>query len=101
MHLKDLFLEKSAIHNQAYQSSNPPRNDGDCVRLIGAANTLHQEMGAPLDPAEEAELDQDLLAVRNSLEEKEFAVVWSNGKSMTLEQALTYALKALKGEADH
>jgi len=71
------------------------------VRLIGAANTLHQEIGAPPDPAEEAELDQDLLAVRNSLEEKEFAVVWSNGKSMTLEQALTCALKELKGEADH
>jgi predicted ATPase/Tfp pilus assembly protein PilF len=71
------------------------------VRLIGAASALRQEIGAPLDPAEQAELDQDLLAVRNSLEEKEFAVAWSNGSGMTLEQALTYALKELKGEADH
>lgn len=71
------------------------------VRLIGAANSLRQEIGAPLDPAEQAELDQDLLAIHNSLEEKEFAVAWSDGSGMTLEQALTYALKELNGEADH
>ena len=71
------------------------------ARLLGAADALRQEIGAPLDPAEQAELDQDLMVVRNSLEEKVFAVAWSNGSDMTLEQALTYALKELKGEADH
>jgi predicted ATPase/Tfp pilus assembly protein PilF/DNA-binding XRE family transcriptional regulator len=70
------------------------------ARLLGAADALRRELGAPLDPAEQTELDQDVIAIRNRLPEKEFAVVWSKGSRMTLEQSLTYALEELKGESD-
>ena len=51
------------------------------------ADALRQAIGAPLDPAESAELEQDLIAIRNKLEEKDFEVAWSKRGSMTQEQA--------------
>jgi non-specific serine/threonine protein kinase len=68
-------------------------NTKNATQLFGAADALRQAIGAPLDPAERAELDQDVIAARNQLGEKNFELTWAEGRVMTMEQAIEFALK--------
>jgi class 3 adenylate cyclase/tetratricopeptide (TPR) repeat protein len=63
-------------------------------RLAGAAAALRELIGSPLSPAEHARLVQTLDAVSGSMSETERAVSFKEGREMTLEQAVAYALKA-------
>ena len=58
------------------------------VRLLGAAETLREAIGAPLPPVERASYEQAVMIARAQLGEKTFAAVYAEGRSMTPEQAL-------------
>jgi predicted ATPase/class 3 adenylate cyclase len=65
------------------------------AHLLGAAETLREESGAPMTPEERAEYDQ----IVNALVEQtkgsfgtEFNAAWSEGRAMTRAQAVEYAL---------
>jgi non-specific serine/threonine protein kinase len=62
------------------------------ARLWGAAAALCKITGAPLPPHTRTFCDHDEAAVRAQLDEATFAAVWAEGRAMTLEQAITYAL---------
>jgi non-specific serine/threonine protein kinase len=64
------------------------------AQLTGAAEALRESIGAPLAPAGRADYDHTVAAAREGLGEKAFASVWAEGRTMTLEQAIEYALKA-------
>ncbi|RPJ25060.1 MAG: tetratricopeptide repeat protein [Chloroflexi bacterium] len=67
-------------------------NASRAAQLLGAAESLRHAIGAPLIPAERDELDQDILATRDQLDERIFEVEFAEGRRMTVEQAVEYAL---------
>ncbi|MBI3973469.1 MAG: adenylate/guanylate cyclase domain-containing protein [Chloroflexi bacterium] len=63
------------------------------ARLLGAAEALREAIGAPLPPADRADYDRDVAVVRAGLGEATFATAWAEGRAMSLEQAVAYALQ--------
>jgi len=60
--------------------------------LAGAAAALCEAIGAPLPPVEQAWLDRRLEPARQALTEKARKAAQEEGRMMTLEQAIEYAL---------
>jgi tetratricopeptide (TPR) repeat protein len=63
------------------------------LRLWGAAKALREEVGAPLSPPERPGYDRQVARARAALSKDVFAAAWSEGRAMTLEQAIAYALQ--------
>jgi len=62
------------------------------TRLFGAEEALREAIAVPLTPIERAEHDHAITATRSELGAKAFAAAWAEGRAMTLEQAIDYAL---------
>jgi tetratricopeptide (TPR) repeat protein len=62
------------------------------ARLFGAAASLREAIDAPLPPFEATEYDSTVNRVRATLPAATHAAVWAEGRAMTLEQAVEYAL---------
>ncbi|MDQ5851927.1 MAG: tetratricopeptide repeat protein, partial [Chloroflexota bacterium] len=73
------------------------RRDGRrAARLLGAAERLHDAIepdGRVGEPANQAEWDRTIAAVRAQLDEATFTAAWAAGRAMTMEQAITCALR--------
>ncbi len=67
------------------------------ARLFGAAEALRQAIGAPVPPVERPAHEQAVAAARGGLDQDVFASAWSEGKAMTMEQSVAYALKKATG----
>jgi hypothetical protein len=70
---------------------------GDAVRatrLFGAAERLLQSLEAVLSPGGSLEYDSDLAAARTQLGEPAFEEARAEGRAMTAEQAVEYALQS-------
>ena len=63
------------------------------LRLAGASSELRQKIGAPLSPADQTRLEEMLAPARQKLSESEQTAAWSEGKNMTLDQAILEALE--------
>ena len=63
------------------------------TRLIGAAETLYTPLRFEMSAKERAEHDQAIAAARAALGKKVFEKAWTEGKGMTLEEAVAYALE--------
>src|SRR5262249_24552660 len=63
------------------------------ARLFGAAEGLREAIGAPLLPAERAEHDRSIAAACTALGEEAFAAAWAEGRALSLEGAVRYALE--------
>ncbi len=65
------------------------------ARLLGAAEALREAIGSPLTTPTRALVDYDryLAAARAALTPESFAASWNEGRSMTLDQAIEYALR--------
>jgi tetratricopeptide (TPR) repeat protein len=63
------------------------------ARLFGATAGLCDAMGAPLPPVTRAERDRSVAAARTALDEEGFAAAWAEGRAMTLDAAVTFALE--------
>ena len=61
------------------------------LRLAGAAAALRETIGAPLTPAQQSKLDRNLDAARRSLGDAESAKAWSEGRAMTVDEAVEHA----------
>jgi non-specific serine/threonine protein kinase len=62
------------------------------ARLFGAAEALRAVTGSPLPPAQRADYEQRVAAVRAGLDTATCAAAWSEGAAMSPEQAMAYAL---------
>lgn len=67
---------------------------GCAAKLFGAAEALREAIGVPMEPSKRAEHDRIVAAVRSALGEDAIAAAWAEGRAMTLEQAIAYALGA-------
>ena len=64
------------------------------IRIWGAAERLREEIGAPLPPNERPRHDRRLAAVRAALSDSAaFDRAWREGRTLTVEQAITLALQ--------
>jgi predicted ATPase/DNA-binding CsgD family transcriptional regulator len=75
-------------------------HEGDArraARLFSAADALSEAYREVLNPPDQAEYDSSLTKTRGALTEEEFAVARSEGRSLTLEEALEYALASAPG----
>jgi len=63
------------------------------VRLLGAAESLREAIGAPMYLPERSDYEQIVTELRSALGDEAFAVAWEEGRTMTLEQAIAYALE--------
>jgi tetratricopeptide (TPR) repeat protein len=68
------------------------------VCLLGAAQVLRENMNSPVGAGsvladEEAEYNHTVATARVALSDEGFAKVWAEGQTMTLEEAVAYALK--------
>ena len=61
--------------------------------LSGAAQRLFETLGASLPLVDRADHDRKMEAARTGLGKESFAAAWSEGKAMSLEQAIEYALE--------
>lgn len=62
------------------------------VRLFAAADSLREAIGSPLPPSDRPDYDRNLAAVGAHLNQTAVSAVWVEGRAMTLEQAIEYAL---------
>ncbi len=62
------------------------------ARLFGAAEALRVSIGAPLARVDRLDYDRNVAATRAGVDELAFATAWAEGRAMTLEQAIEYAL---------
>jgi predicted ATPase/DNA-binding CsgD family transcriptional regulator len=66
------------------------------ARLFGAAEALREAVGWPLNPEEEALKEPYLRTARSQFEEGSWEVAWAEGRAMSMEQAIDYALSEEK-----
>jgi tetratricopeptide (TPR) repeat protein len=62
-------------------------------RLWGAAQALHETKGIPRDTDFLAEADARISAVRSGMREQAWEEAWRQGRAMTLDEAISYALE--------
>jgi len=62
------------------------------VRLYGAAERLREVVGVAIEPTDRADYDRNVDSARDMLGEKAFEVARADGRAMTQEQAVEYAL---------
>jgi len=69
-------------------------NFESAARLLAAVGRLHEVMGVTLSTASGAGgFEESVAAVRGLLGEQAFSTAWAEGRAMTLEQAVAYALE--------
>lgn len=62
------------------------------VKLMSAAEALREASNSPRTPQERIEYDNELASLRAGIDEQAFTSLWAEGRSMTMEQAIEYAL---------
>lgn len=62
------------------------------VKLLGAAEALRESGNSPMTPQEGVEYAKEVASLRAGMDEKDFLSLWAEGRSMTMEQAIEYAL---------
>jgi predicted ATPase len=68
---------------------------GDCersARLFGAGEILRESVGASVLPAYRPDYDRGLAALRSNMSDDEIQTAWKDGRTMTLDEAVRYAL---------
>jgi non-specific serine/threonine protein kinase len=63
------------------------------ARLLGASEALLESMGIDLQAGDQFEVERYVAAVREQLDEATFDAAWTDGRAMSLGQAVSYALE--------
>ncbi len=67
------------------------------MRLLGVAETLSATLGRTLAVGDAAEYERTVDAAQAALNAEAFAAAWNEGRAMTVEQAVAYALEDVAG----
>jgi predicted ATPase/DNA-binding SARP family transcriptional activator len=68
---------------------NPER----AAQLLGASEALRETLGVSLQAGDQFEIKRYLSAVQAQLDEAAFEAAWAKGRTMSFEQAVSYALE--------
>ncbi|MCW3096940.1 MAG: hypothetical protein JWL77_2558 [Chthonomonadaceae bacterium] len=77
-----------SLASLAHCTAHPDR----AARLWGAMSALQDTIGSALSPNQQQEWQAELAAAREAIGEAAFTSVWEAGHTMTLDQAIAYAL---------
>jgi predicted ATPase len=69
----------------------------EAARLFGAFECLLESSGSRMDPSDQKEIDHYMTVVRGQLDDATFAKAKTEGRAMTLEQAVAFALEETNG----
>jgi hypothetical protein len=69
------------------------KQHGRALGIAGAVEALREKIGSPLPPNEREEYDHMVASVRAETSVDACTAAWSDGRAMTLEQAIEYALQ--------
>ncbi len=74
------------------------REQGErAVKLMSAAEALRAASSSPRTPQERIEYDRELAGLRAGMDEKAFDLLWAEGQSMNMEQAIGFAMGEQEG----
>jgi hypothetical protein len=62
------------------------------VKLMSAAEALRQASNSPRTPQEHMEYDRELASLRAGMDERTFDLLWAEGWTMGMDQAIDFAL---------
>ncbi len=62
------------------------------ARLLGTSERVMERLGAFHQPGDKREIDDIIAAVRAQLDDATFQATWTQGRGLTLEQAVAQAL---------
>ena len=62
------------------------------TKLLGAAEALRQKIGIDMAPYEREEYEREVADLKANMDGKEFASLWAEGRSLSMEQAIQFAL---------
>ena len=63
------------------------------ARLFGVAAAVREALGARVWPAEQADYERNLQRTRAQVDAAAWEAAWAEGRAMSLEQAIAYALE--------
>ena len=63
------------------------------LQLFAAANALREKAGTPMRPDEQTYFDEQLHGLRAKMDMTQYNSIWSEGRVMTMEQAIEFALE--------
>ena len=63
------------------------------VRLFAWTDAMREKMGDPRPPVEQASVEKDLAVIRSKIDDAEFIRLSTDGRPMTVEQAIALALE--------
>lgn len=63
------------------------------AKLFGAAEALRDKINIPMTGLEQTEYEKQVADLRAGMSEDEFGKAWSEGRALTMEQAIEFALK--------
>jgi len=66
--------------------------DARAARLYGAAEAIRERIGIAMTPIEQTEYDAQVARLKAGSQSQAVARAWSEGRAMTLEQAVSFAL---------
>jgi predicted ATPase len=69
------------------------------ARLFGAAEAARERIGAPLPLGDKPMYDRHLARARADLDGLAFDAAWAEGRAMTLDEAVAYALRDMMGSS--
>ena len=62
------------------------------IKLLGAAEKLREIINIPMSELEQVEYDREVADLKANMGEKKFTTLWAEGRSMTMEAAIEFAL---------
>jgi tetratricopeptide (TPR) repeat protein len=87
---REKFGVVACMHGLAMVASQKGESERAAI-LFGAAHQIREELGSPIPPFERDEYDQLALRVQSHLGEAEFVHRLAEGRSLTVDAAISYA----------
>jgi predicted ATPase/class 3 adenylate cyclase len=63
--------------------------------LFGAAEMLRENINIPMNPLERIEYEREVSDLRTNIDEVAFKKAWAEGRTLTMEQAIEYAVNGM------
>jgi len=68
-------------------------NGEKATKVFSAAAFIRAAMGSAIDPFDQSEYERDIALLHKKLGEEKFNVAWNQGRALTLEKAIAFALE--------
>ncbi|HEY9525766.1 MAG TPA: adenylate/guanylate cyclase domain-containing protein [Anaerolineales bacterium] len=69
-------------------------DEGRAARIFGAAQALRERINIPMQLMERMEYDREVNELRDGMDREAFASYWAEGRALSMEDAIRFALEA-------